>query len=116
MNLNLGLSLDLLSLRCFSIFVPTVPSDRKNSGSEFLTVVISLQWDSRDLGNSLCLSAGAESCLYTAVPCVCESNLSVSTWTCNHTLFFMDESFDQEGHFMALVKSQIVAKIQQSKG
>jgi hypothetical protein len=33
----LGLSLDLLFLRLFSISVPEVVSDRKNSGSEFLT-------------------------------------------------------------------------------
>ena len=35
---NLGLSLDLLFLRLFSIFFPVVLSDRNNSGSELLTV------------------------------------------------------------------------------
>jgi hypothetical protein len=35
---NLGLSLNLLSLRIFSILVPAVLSDRKNSESEVLTV------------------------------------------------------------------------------
>jgi hypothetical protein len=35
---NLDQSLDLLSLRFFSIFVPEVPSDRNNSESELLTV------------------------------------------------------------------------------
>jgi hypothetical protein len=34
----LGLSLNLLSLSLFSIFVPAVLLDRNNSGSEFLTV------------------------------------------------------------------------------
>jgi hypothetical protein len=35
---NLGLSLDLLSIRLLSIFVPVVHSDRNNSESEFLTL------------------------------------------------------------------------------
>jgi hypothetical protein len=35
---HLGLSLNLLFLRLFSIFVPTVFSDRNNYESEFLTV------------------------------------------------------------------------------
>ena len=35
---NLALSLDLLSQVLFSIFLPTVPSDRNNSGSELLAV------------------------------------------------------------------------------
>ena len=35
---NLGLSLDLLFLRLFSIFFPVVLSDRNNSGLELLTV------------------------------------------------------------------------------
>jgi hypothetical protein len=35
---NLGLSLDLFSLRLFSIFVLAVLLDRNNSDSEFLTV------------------------------------------------------------------------------
>jgi hypothetical protein len=34
----LSLSLNLLFLRFFSIFVLAVPSDRNNYGSEFLTV------------------------------------------------------------------------------
>ena len=38
LDLSLGLPLDLLFLRLFSTFVPTVFSDRNNSGSEFLTV------------------------------------------------------------------------------
>jgi hypothetical protein len=35
---TLSLSLNLLFLRFFSIFVLAVPSDRNNYGSEFLTV------------------------------------------------------------------------------
>jgi hypothetical protein len=35
---NLGLSLELLSVMLFSIFVPEVPSDRNNSESEVLTM------------------------------------------------------------------------------
>ena len=35
---NLGLSLDLLFLRLFSIFFAVVLSDRNNSGLELLTV------------------------------------------------------------------------------
>jgi hypothetical protein len=38
MGPNLGLSLDILSLSLFSIFVPAVLLDRNNSASEFLTV------------------------------------------------------------------------------
>jgi hypothetical protein len=38
MDYNLGLSLELLFLRLFSIFVPAVLSDRNNYESEVLTV------------------------------------------------------------------------------
>jgi hypothetical protein len=53
LDTNLDLSMDLLSLGVFSIFVPAVPSDGNNSGSELLTIgwqphpsldVLSLQW------------------------------------------------------------------------
>jgi hypothetical protein len=38
LDLNLGLTLDLLSLKLFSIFLSGVLSDRNKCGLEFLTV------------------------------------------------------------------------------
>ena len=42
MDPNLGLSMDLLSLMCFSSFVPGDPSNRNNSGSEVLCIGLQL--------------------------------------------------------------------------
>jgi hypothetical protein len=51
---KLGLSLDLLSLRLFSIFDPEVLLDRDNYGSEFLPV----EWQLHPFNLMSCLSPG----------------------------------------------------------